>query len=556
MGLEGRYTVVKKVADGGMAEIFLARLTGAQGFERLVILKRILPDFSADPHFRNMIVDEAHIAMSLHHGNIVQVLDLGETDGRYFLVLELVDGWDLATVIMRAADARLPVPPGLSLYIVAQVCRALAYAHGQTRNGKPLGIVHRDISPQNVLISEQGEVKLTDFGIAKALGKRERTQTGVIKGKLDFMSPEQAAGSVLDPRSDIFSVGTLLYVLTTGKRPFEADGQLETLIRVQNAQFTAPEQVVPGLSPKIAAIINKAMRKTPSERHDSAEEVMRDVEEILRADFQSVGQSELKGYLDKLGHKDHVPPISRAPGLPQEEDELDLEETRPEQRTPGTLAMGRPVRIPTIAIEPTQQRPDPVGAAGAVPVAAAGAYPASRLPDDSTDFVPRVPVRRVGAGTLGVAAVLLAGLAGLLYFVEPQTGRKLLDQGRQQLARTGLPLPGPIKPPPPPVAKTPEAARPVEHAPEGGPRRDAAPAHTVVTLRLTSRPSGAIVRNKNGAVLGSTPLSLSLKPGSTQRLTFTKHGYASLSRKLIVADADDTFSVELARQSARRPRRR
>src|SRR4051794_1146079 len=156
MGLEGRYTVVKKVADGGMAEIFLAHLTGAQGFARLVILKRILPVFSIDPHFRNMIVDEAHIAMSLHHGNIVQVLDLGEERGRYFLAMELVDGWDRARYISRGGAPRLPLPTGLSLYVTAQLCRPLAYAHSQTRIGKPLGLVHRDISPQNVLISEQG----------------------------------------------------------------------------------------------------------------------------------------------------------------------------------------------------------------------------------------------------------------------------------------------------------------------------------------------------------------------------------------------------------------
>src|SRR3954469_4395219 len=140
MSLQSRYTILRKIADGGTAEIFLAKQHGAQGFEKAVVLKRILAALYADPQFRHMLVDEAHVAMSLNHSNIVQVLDLGEADGRYFLALELVDGWDLASVINRAADAGLPVPPGLSLYIVAQVCRALAYAHGQTRNGKSLGI--------------------------------------------------------------------------------------------------------------------------------------------------------------------------------------------------------------------------------------------------------------------------------------------------------------------------------------------------------------------------------------------------------------------------------
>src|SRR6185295_1400478 len=151
MSPQSRYTILRKIADGGTAEIFLAKQSGASGFEKMVVLKRIFNTFYSDPQFRHMLVDEAHIAMSLHHSNIVQVLDLGEADGRYFLVMELVDGWDLANVISRAEAARIPFPTGLSLYVIGEVCRALAYAHGQTRNGKALGIVHRDISPQNVL---------------------------------------------------------------------------------------------------------------------------------------------------------------------------------------------------------------------------------------------------------------------------------------------------------------------------------------------------------------------------------------------------------------------
>jgi serine/threonine protein kinase len=540
MGLEGRYTVVKKVADGGMAEIFLAQLMGAEGFARLVILKRILPVFSVDPHFRNMIVDEAHIAMSLHHGNIVQVLDLGEEKGRYFLALELVDGWDLATVYSRAANARLPIPPGLSLYIVAQVCRALAYAHAQTRNGKALGIVHRDISPQNVLISEEGEVKLTDFGIAKALGKRERTQTGVIKGKLDFMSPEQAAGAALDTRSDIFSVGTLLYLLATGKRPFDADGQLETLIRVQNAEFASPRQANPAVSPQIAAIVTKAMKKAPSERYASADEMMRDVEEVLRADFQSVGQSELKSYLERLGRKDQVPSISRAPGLPEEDP---VEETAPEGRY--TLALGQPRKgtPAAYALDPTQRQPSPV----------AGSLPVSPQTEDSTDYVSREKPRRPGLLMPGLVFLVLAAVAASLYVLSPQTGKKLLDEGRQQLARTGLPVPGPEKPAPKPPAAKPAPEKPAIAA---SPAPEGAGSRTLVTVRLTSRPPGATVRNKNGAVVGTTPVALSLKPGTAQRLTFVKHGYASVTRKLTVPTSDDTLSVELTKGSARRPHRR
>ena len=178
----GKYHIAHKIADGGMAEIFVGTQHGMEGFERPVVLKRILAPLVADPQFRNMLIDEAHVAMGLNHSNIVQVLDLGHVRGRYFLVMELVDGWDLSQILVRAASAEFPLPPEIVLYIAAEICRALAYAHARTRDGQPLAIVHRDVSPQNVLVSEQGEVKLTDFGIAKAMGRREHTSQGVIKG--------------------------------------------------------------------------------------------------------------------------------------------------------------------------------------------------------------------------------------------------------------------------------------------------------------------------------------------------------------------------------------
>src|SRR3954462_12154804 len=198
MSKHGRYNIVRRVADGGMAEIFLATQLGRDGFQKPVILKRIHGSIYADPQFRNMFIDEAHISMSLSHSNIVQILDLGVSEGRYFLVLELVDGWDLGRVLQRATAAEMPLPRELGLYIAADVCRALAYAHSKADGDRPLGIVHRDVSPHNIILSDQGEVKLTDFGIAKAMNKREQTGTGVVKGKVAFMSPEQALGKSID----------------------------------------------------------------------------------------------------------------------------------------------------------------------------------------------------------------------------------------------------------------------------------------------------------------------------------------------------------------------
>ena len=180
-----RYKVTRKIADGGMAELYLGVQRGAAGFERPIVIKRVREAWCADPATREALVDEAHVAMSLNHSNIVQVLDLGFSAGRYFLVLELVDGWDLSVVLDRAGQAGLPMPPELSLHVAAEVCRALAFAHGKARDGVALRVVHRDVNPHNVLLSEQGEVKLTDFGIATARTKRKAHAVegdGVVRG--------------------------------------------------------------------------------------------------------------------------------------------------------------------------------------------------------------------------------------------------------------------------------------------------------------------------------------------------------------------------------------
>jgi serine/threonine-protein kinase len=312
MAQHGRYTVVRKLANGGMAEIFLASQQGHEGFQKPVVLKRILGSIYSDPQFRNMLIDEAHISMSLTHSNIVQVLDLGLAGGRYFLVLELVDGWDLGHVLQRGKNVGFPLPPGLGLFVVTEVCRALAYAHAKRGlDGLPLGIVHRDVSPNNVLISEHGEVKLADFGIAKAMNKREHTGTGVVKGKVAFMSPEQGLGKPIDCRSDVFSLGTLLYVVSVGARPFDASTDLETLLRVQRADFKAPGRVRLDLGPELGGVITRAMRFSPDERYQTADEMLLDLERLLRSLYGGVGQTELKQYLAELGRRDGVPPIGR-----------------------------------------------------------------------------------------------------------------------------------------------------------------------------------------------------------------------------------------------------
>jgi eukaryotic-like serine/threonine-protein kinase len=307
-----RYRVKSKIADGGMAEIFLARQIGAEGFEKPVVLKRILPAFANDPPFVRMFLDEAHIASTLNHSNIVQILDLGKAAGQYFLALELVDGWSLEQVRKRAKAARMKMPLPVALYVVSSLCRALAFAHTRTVGGRPTGLVHRDVSPQNVLLSREGEVKLTDFGIARAAGRREKSVTGVIKGKISYMSPEQAGGGDLDARSDVFSVGTVLYLLTVGKKPFVGANDVEVLLDIRKGRYAKPSAEVRGFNADVERVIARALRVDRERRWPSAEKMADRIDTILTKLGQPTGAKALKKWLLALSERDGVPPLTEA----------------------------------------------------------------------------------------------------------------------------------------------------------------------------------------------------------------------------------------------------
>jgi serine/threonine protein kinase len=420
----GRYTIVGKLADGGMAEIFLATQHGAEGFQKPVVLKRILTAFSADPQFRNMFLDEAQISMSLSHGNIVQVLDVGVSGDRTFLVLELVEGWDLEEVMerARATGPEHPWPPSLALYVAAQLCRGLSYAHAKRGpDGRPLGIVHRDVSPNNVLVSEQGEVKLADFGIAKADSKREQTLAGVIKGKIGFMSPEQALGRSLDARADIFSVGTVLYLMLTGRRPFHAGSELESMMLAQRAEYRPPEELNPYLSPEATAIVNRAMRLEPAQRYQTADQMLTDVERVLRSQYHSAGQTELKTWLAELTRRDGVSPIGRprpdegaAPLFVDQAGELSAGSSLELSDIDGTAAAGVPAAVfaaPTaVAIAlggPANEPPKEVVAGREEPGRTATPRPplatASPASSATVDTVASLPAPDLGASPRGSA---------------------------------------------------------------------------------------------------------------------------------------------------------
>lgn len=269
----GRYRLIERIAQGGMAEIYRAEYNGDGGFRRTLAVKRILPQWSHDPQFRQMLQDEARLLVTLQHQNIVQIFELGDDDGIFYISMEYVDGVDMRTLLntLRASGERLL--PKFAYWMVNDVLRALGFAHSRVGpDGFSLGIVHRDVSPQNILIARHGEVKVVDFGIAKGRHRDVETTVGQLKGKFAYMSPEQARGEMIDSRSDIFSVGVMFFEMLTGARLFDGDSDLDVLHKVQEAVIpTGWEREV---APEIRAILRKSLKKNPDERFQTAEEML------------------------------------------------------------------------------------------------------------------------------------------------------------------------------------------------------------------------------------------------------------------------------------------
>lgn len=262
----GKYKLVRKLAVGGMAELFLARATAMHGFEKLVVLKRILPQYAESEDFVRMFLTEAKLAAALHHPNIAQVYDIGEHGGVFF-TMEYVRGRDLRQLLRACHRQRHPLHLEHALHICSSVASGLHYAHTEIGlDGAPLRIVHRDVSPSNVLIAFDGTVKVVDFGIAKASTVESVTRSGTLKGKLPYMSPEQCQGDNIDHRSDQFSLGILLWELTTGRRLFASKSDFSTLQRVASADVPPPTSFIPSYPPELEAIVMQALALDPDDR--------------------------------------------------------------------------------------------------------------------------------------------------------------------------------------------------------------------------------------------------------------------------------------------------
>ena len=277
-----RYRVVEKLESGGMAEVFRAESEGLQGFRKQVAIKRVLPHLSSKKKFIQMFLDEARLSAQLTHSNCVQVFDIGVGDNAFFIVMEFVDGANLKSVIEALRKAGKEFPVECAVYIALEICKGLSYAHELTdQQGVPLHIVHRDISPPNVLITKFGEVKIVDFGLAKANSQLEKSEPGIIKGKFSYLSPEAAMGQDVDARTDVFAVGIMLWELLAGQRLFLGDTDFQTVKKVQAAQVPSISGINRHVPAELERIINKSLARDPTQRYGTARDLGLELSKLM-----------------------------------------------------------------------------------------------------------------------------------------------------------------------------------------------------------------------------------------------------------------------------------
>ena len=299
---EARYILAKKIARGGMAEIYLGKQVGEDGFQRLCAIKRILPHYSGDQEFIQMFRDEAHICKRLQHANIVRVEGFEEVEGSYAIIMEFVDGADLRTLLHAVEQAKKKMPVPMACYIIAEAARGLHYAHTKVDEitQQALGIVHRDISPQNILVSYEGEIKVTDFGIADAESKLTETRPGIVKGKYSYMSPEQIAAKPVDCRTDVFALSIVLWEMLAMRRLFQGENEVDTIQRVKNCRIDVElRQLNAEVDEELDGILKKGLAKDPKRRYRTAADFEKDLRRYMSRRHPDFTPEDLGNFLKK-----------------------------------------------------------------------------------------------------------------------------------------------------------------------------------------------------------------------------------------------------------------
>jgi serine/threonine protein kinase len=342
----GRFQIIGRLATGGMAEVYLALSGELPGYRTLLVVKRILPHLASNRQFIGMFLDEARLAALLDHPNVVRIIEVGHDGEEYFLAMELVQGKPLSAVLRKATRERRPPSPALAAYIIAQAASGLGYAHALTDgDGRPLGVVHRDVSPQNVLLSFEGAVKLIDFGVARAFGRVAHTSPGGLKGKIEYMSPEQASAEEVDHRADVFALGVVLWEVLTGRRLYRRETELATMRAILDDPIPRPSEVA-DVPPELDAVVMRALRKRRDARFSSAHEM---AEALERFAFSNEGFSPLQvaSYMKGLFAAEFLQ--WRKTATAALDMEVDRGERRPRIETPG---IEPPTQGPTMALRP------------------------------------------------------------------------------------------------------------------------------------------------------------------------------------------------------------
>ncbi len=447
-----------------MAEVLIARSQGIEGFERHVVVKRILGDNAKNEHFVKMFVDEARLAAAIHHHNVVQVHDIGTERGEYFFTMEYVHGEDLRAILFHAAQTKTRVPLEHVVTIISAAAAGLHHAHelrGPDR--KPLNIVHRDVSPANILVGYDGGVKVADFGIAKAAMRTTETQSGVLKGKVAYMSPEQCLGEAIDRRSDIFGLGIVLYELATVRRLFKGTNDFITMSMISGAPIPLPSTKWPEIPPGLEAIIMKALARDPAERYQTALEMRGALEQFAKQASLGASTSALGDWL--VQHLGERPlPWEVESTAPPEKVGVDFDGSASgvAEAVPDMI-VGRPSSPIVRARTRTKSQAHPFGKAVATPES----EPASVSPPPDDDVV-AAPRRRPIGVWIGAAMAALV----VIVLVIAKVGGGSSDAAAPLDATTAAVAPDP--PPPPPPVPVPVA--PPVVAPAQGSGSDAVPA--------------------------------------------------------------------------------
>ncbi len=480
----GRYEVLGRLATGGMAEILLGRLSGPSGFERPVVVKRILPHLAHSEEFSKMFMDEARLVARIRHHNVVQVYELGEADAELFLVMEYLEGEAISGILRRFVASGKRVPYPLAAYLIAEACAGLHAAHELTdANGVSLNLVHRDVSPQNVFVLYNGAVRLLDFGIAKAADRSSETGVGELKGKFHYMSPEQCVHKPLDRRSDIFSLGVVLFELTTNQRLFKRENGLMTFKAICELPIPLPSRTIQGYPPVLESVVLKALARNPDERYQTAAEM----------------RSELLAVARKLGAGDE--PAAALSALMRDAFLDRIQEKEEMLRRVG--AGSAPKHIPANDADSGVELPNITDwASSAKSSAAAG------------------PGRR--ATRILVLAVALAAIAGVVALVLSKRQAALAPS--EGVAATPAELPSPSE------------VKSTTSTPRSSPQS--------IVLSIASRPSGATVF-LNGEDRGSTPRNLEV-PRSDKQVTLRieRPGFQPLEKQ-VVPDQARSFDLAL-----------